>query len=118
MGIRDCPVAVDLVQTRCTVQRLRGERARAIERQSIAVLQAHHRFECFPSLEVSQHALEHLAERLGCDRIQDRTHVRVARDTLDPIDGVHIPLGPLLVKGEERGRCEGKHGEGGHECIG
>jgi hypothetical protein len=29
---------------------------------------------------------------------------------LDPVDSVQIALGPLLVKGEERGRFEGKHG--------
>ena len=28
-----------------------------------------------------------------------------------------MALGALLVKGEERGRFEGKHGEGGHEDI-
>jgi hypothetical protein len=117
MGIRDCPVAVDLVQTRRTVHRLRGARARAIEGQYIAVLQEHHRFERLPSLSLGKHALEHRAERLGGDRIQDLTHVRVARDTLDPVDGVPIALGPLLVKGQERGRFEGKHREGGHEGI-
>lgn len=43
--------------------------------------------------------------------------MRVARDTLEPIDGVPIALCPLLVTGEERGRFEGKQGEGGPEGI-
>ena len=34
------------------------------------------------------------------------------------VDGVQIALGALLVKGEERGRFEGKHGKGRHEGIG
>jgi hypothetical protein len=41
----------------------------------------------------------------------------VARDPRDPLDGVPIALGPLLVKGQERGRFEGKHGKGRHERI-
>ena len=41
----------------------------------------------------------------------------VARDTLDTVDRVQIALGPLLVKGKERGRFERKHSEGGHEGI-
>ena len=50
-------------------------------------------------------------------RIKDLAHVRVTRDTLDPVDGVQIALGPLLVKGEERGRFERTHGERRHEGI-
>jgi hypothetical protein len=100
------------------VNRVGGEIARAIERQSIPVIQEHHRFERFPALSLGQHALEHGAERLRGDRIEYLTHVRVARDALDPVDGVQIALCPLLVKGEERGRFEGKQGEGGHEGIG
>ena len=118
MGLRDGPVAVDLGQTRRTVHRLRGALARAIARQERAVLQEHHRFERLASLSLGQHALAHRAAPRGCDRIQDLTPVRVARDTLDPVDGVPIALGPLLVKGEERGRCEGKQGEGGQACLG
>jgi hypothetical protein len=95
-----------------------GEIARTSERQSIPVIQAHHRFERFPALSLGQHALEHGAERLRGDRIASRTHGRVARDTLDAVDGVQMALCPLLVKGEARGRFAGKQGEGGHEGIG
>ena len=44
--------------------------------------------------------------------------MRVARDPLNTVDGVQIALGPLLVKGQERGRFQGKHGKGRHEHIG
>jgi hypothetical protein len=39
------------------------------------------------------------------------------REPLDCVDSVQIALGPLLVKREERGPVEGKHGEGSHEGI-
>src|SRR5712691_7662528 len=46
-----------------------------------------------------------------------RIYMRVARDPLNAVDGVHIALGPLLAKGEERGRFEGKHRERCHQRI-
>src|SRR6266851_7874244 len=76
-----------------------------------------HRFKRLATLELPKDAREHWAEPLGGDRIKDLAHVRVTRNTLDPVDGVHIALGPLLVKGEERGRFERKHGERRHEGI-
>ena len=80
-------------------------------------LEKYHRFQRLAALELPKDAREHWAEPLGGDRIQDLAHVRVTRDTLDPIDGVQIALGPLFVKGEERRRFEGKHGERGHQRI-
>ena len=44
--------------------------------------------------------------------------MRVARDPLNAVDGVHMPRSPFLVQGQERGRVEGKHGKGRHERIG
>ena len=44
-------------------------------------------------------------------------HARVAWDPLNAVDSVQITLGPLFVKGEERGRFEGKHGERRHKGI-
>ena len=35
----------------------------------------------------------------------------------DPVDGVPIALCPFFVKGEERGRFEGKHGKRRHQRI-
>ncbi len=53
----------------------------------------------------------------GGDRIKVRAHGRVTRDALEPVAGVPMVLGPLLVTGEEPGRCEGNHGERRHEGI-
>ena len=66
-------------------------------------IKKHHRFQRLAALELPKDALEHRAERLGGDRIKYLAHVRVARDTLNAVDGVQIALGPLFVKGEERG---------------
>ena len=83
----------------------------------VVAIEELHRFQRLATLELSKDAREHRAEPLGGDGIKSLAHVGVARDTLDPVDGVQIALGPLLVKGEERGRFEGKHREGGHEDI-
>jgi len=80
-------------------------------------IEKRHRFECFPALQLGEHTFEDRTERLGANRIQDLTHVRVARDPFDTIDGFQIALGAFFVKGEERGRFEGKHGERRHERI-
>jgi hypothetical protein len=71
-----------------------------------------HRFQGLATLELAQDAREHRAEYLGRDRVKDFAHVGVARDPLNAVDGVQIALGPFLVKGQERGRFEGKHGKG------
>ena len=118
MRIGDRPIAVDSVQTRGTVNRLGGKILRAIERQEVMAIQKRHRFQRLATLELPKDALEHRAEHLGGDRVKDFAHVRVARDPRNTVDGVQIALGPLLVKGQERGRFEGKHGKGRHERIG
>src|SRR5262245_42214305 len=53
----------------------------------------------------------------GITGIRTLAHVRVTRDMPAPVDGVQIALGPLLGKGEERGRLEGKPGERRHQSI-
>jgi hypothetical protein len=80
-------------------------------------IQKRHGFKRLAALELPKDAREYWAEPLGGDGIKYLAHVCVARDTLDPVDGLQIVLGALLVKGEERGRFEGKHSEGGHEDI-
>src|SRR5438309_11250910 len=76
-----------------------------------------HRFQGLATLELAKEALEHRAEHLGGDRVKDFAYVRVARDSLNAVDGVQIALGALLVKGQERGRFEGKQGKGRHQRI-
>src|SRR5207245_5061995 len=90
----------------------------AIQSQEIMAIKPCHRFQRLATLELPKDALERWAEPFGGDWVKDFAHARVARDTLDPVDGVQIALGSLLVKGEERGRFEGKHGKGRHERIG
>ena len=99
------------------MNRLGGKILRAIKGQEIMAIQERHRFQRLAALELPKDALEHRAEPLGGDGVKDLAHVRVARDPLNPVDGVQIALDPLLVKGEERGRFEGKHGERRHERI-
>ncbi len=80
-------------------------------------IQQRHRFQGCAALQWSQKARADRAEPLGRDRIKERAPRRVTRDMRDPRDGVHMARGPLLVKGQERGRCEGKHGARRHEGL-
>jgi hypothetical protein len=80
-------------------------------------IKKYHLFKRLTTLELPKDTLAHWAEPLGGDLIKALVHVRVTRDMLEPVDGVQIALGPLLVKGEERGRFQGKHGERRHEGI-
>ena len=77
-----------------------------------------HRFKRLASLQLPKDALEHRTEHLGGDWVKDFAHVRVARDAVNAVDRVQIALRALLVKGQERGRLEGKHGTSRHERIG
>ena len=64
-------------------------------------LQERHRFQRLAALALPQDALEHRANPLGGDRGKDCAHLRVARDPLHAVDGVHMALGPLFVTGQE-----------------
>ena len=114
----DRTMAVDVVQTRCTGHRLGGQRARPSERPSRVPIETRQQCTCLAPLEWPQDARERWAEPRGGERVKDGAQARVARDPRTAVDGVHMPRGPFLVKGQERGRWEGKHGPGRHERIG
>ena len=113
----DGPVAGHPVSTGGTVHRLGRKILGAIHGHKRMAIQERQRFKRLAALQLPKDARADRAEPRGGDGIKSLAHVCVARDTLDPVDGVHMALGALLVKGEERGRFEGKHGEGGHEDI-
>jgi hypothetical protein len=56
--IGDRTVAMDLVQARGTVNRLRGKIPRAIECQEIIAVKKHHFFQRLASLELTKDAFE------------------------------------------------------------
>ena len=55
-------IAVNLVQTRRTVNRRRGQIPRAVEGQSVVAIQQYHLFKRLATLEVPQDALERRPE--------------------------------------------------------
>ena len=99
------------------MNRLGRKILRAIQGQEIMTIQECHRFQRLAALELPKDALEYRPEPLGGDGVKDCAHVGVARDPRNPVDAVQIAFDPLLVKGEERGRFEGKHRERGHQRI-
>ena len=90
----------------------------AIQGQEIMAIKPCHGFQRLATLELPKDALERWAEPLRRDRVKDCAHARVARDALNAVDGVQVTLRTLLVKSQERGRFEGKHGQGRHKRIG
>ena len=77
-----------------------------------------HRRERFASLQLPKDALEHGTERLRRNRIEDLAQLRIARNAPNAADGAQIAVCPVLIKGEQRRRLKGKHGESRHERIG
>src|SRR6266446_6720922 len=65
MIIRDRPVAVLLLKTRGTVNRLRGKISRAIKGHQVVALQKRHCFKRLTSLELTKDACERRPQRLG-----------------------------------------------------
>jgi hypothetical protein len=103
--------------TRLAVHLLGGKIPRAIEGQQIMALDKHHRCENFATLEPAKPHLKGRAQVPGLNRIEGLTHRRITGDPANAVNARHIVFGPLFVKGEERGRLEGKHGEGGHQGV-
>jgi hypothetical protein len=117
MRIRDRTVTRPRVQTRGTVTGRGGKLPRAIACYEVVAIAKHPLFKRLATLKWPKDARAPWAEPRGGDRIKALAHVRVTRDMLDPIEGGHIALGPLLVTSEARGRFEGKQGERRHEGI-
>jgi hypothetical protein len=118
MRLGDGPMAVHPMSTRGTVHGLGRKRLCAIKSPEGMAIKKRQRFPGLATLALAQEALEHRAEPLGGDGVKDVAHGCVAWDPCHAVDGVQIALSALLVKSQERGRLEGKHGKGGHECLG
>ena len=79
--------------------------------------------EAFQHLAALQ-ATEDLAERgpqvRGIEKIQDVSHLRVAGDAVDPIDGAEVVIGVVaaVVEGQQGWVLEREHGKGRHQGIG
>lgn len=117
MGIGDGAVSVVVFQTRVTVNLFGGKIAGAIEGEQIVALDTDHLFKGFAALQVAKNRLERGPQVLGLDWVKYLAHRRITRDPPNPIDALQIVLSSNLVKGEQRGGCEGEHGQGGHEGI-
>lgn len=92
----DRTLAVEPGSTGGTGHRLGGHLLRAIAGHARVTSEQSQRGKRLATLALPQDARAHRAEPLGGERIKARTHVRVTRDTLAPVDGVPIALGPRL----------------------
>jgi hypothetical protein len=110
-------MAVAPLETGGPVARLRRTRLRALPGPERRALQERQRCQCLATLALPQEARQDWAEPLGGDGVKALAQVGVARDPLQPGEGVPSVLAPLLVKGEERGRFEGKQGARGPQRL-
>ena len=85
-----------------------------IKCQEVMSIKKRQRCQRLAALEWSPEARAHRTEPLRGAGLTSRAQVCVARHTRAPVDGVPMALGALLGTGEERGRLEGKPGQGGH----
>jgi hypothetical protein len=76
-----------------------------------------HLFEGFATLQLTKNPCKRRSQVLRFDRIEALAHRRITRYPSDAVNALQIVLGAFLVKGEQRGRFEGEHGEGGHQGI-
>ena len=77
----------------------------------------HHRFQGFATLQLPKPSFKCLSQVLGLHRIECFAHRRITRYPANAVNTLQIVFGPLLIKGEQRGRFEGEHGKGGHQDI-
>ena len=108
------PLAVDGRQTRGPVHGLGGNLLWGLQGPEGMSLTKRQRCQRLAALEWSPEARAHRTEPLRGAGLTSRAQVCVARHTRAPVDGVPMALGALLGTGEERGRLEGKPGQGGH----
>jgi hypothetical protein len=118
MSRRRAAVAVDRWPTCRAVQRLGGNRPRAIACQEIAVIKTHQRGKRLAALAWPQDPRAQGASGGRANRLKARAPRRVTGHTRHPVDGGHMALGPVLVQGKPRRRCEGTQGQSRHERIG
>ncbi len=118
MGIGNRAVAVLRFQTRGTRNGGGGKIPRPIQGQQITALIKDQRLERFAALQLPKDPAKHRPQGVGGHGIQPLSHIGVARDALDAIEGLPIALRALPIKVEQRGAFEREQGEARHEGIG
>src|SRR6266849_6604780 len=102
MQIGHRAVTVMLFETRLTMDRFGGKISSAVKGQQITPLKKHHLVQRFPALKLSKDRLERRPQGLGGKRIQNLSHVGVARGTLNAVDRFQVGFCPLVVIVEKR----------------
>lgn len=119
MRIGDGAVAMILDQTRLAVNLRGGKVAGTVERDEVMAPEVGVVFEYFPALQTAENVGEGGAEMDGVEGIEDRSHLRIAGNLFDAIDGSEVVIGSItsLVEGEQRRFFQREHRERGQENI-
>ena len=96
----------------------RREVSRAIHRQQITALMKGVRFQGLPALQLSKDIVEEGPEQIRFERVENRSHLRVARDVQDAKQALHILVVATFLKEQQRRIFQGEQREGGHHGIG
>ena len=76
------------------------------------------RFQGLPALQLSKDIVEEGPEQIRFERIENRSHLRVARDVQDAKQALHILVVATFLKEQQRRIFQGEQREGGHHGIG
>ncbi len=82
-----------------------GEIGRAVQRQQVVAVQIHEAFECLAALQVTEDLAEAGSQIRRIDGIEDITHLGVAGDAVDAVDGAEVVVGvaAALIESQQDG---------------
>ena len=83
-------LAVMLFQAARAMNGVGKEILRAIQCQKVALVEIAVGFQDFATLQFAEDVLEARTQFVGCDPIEKDTHLRVAGDAVDAIDGTEV----------------------------
>ena len=111
-------LAVLFLQAGLAMNLFRRKVSGAIHRHQITAFMKGVRFQGLPALQLSKDIVEEGPEQIRFERIENRSHLRVAGNVEDAKKALHILVVATFLKGQQRRIFQGEHREGGHHGIG
>jgi len=111
-------LAVLFLQTRLAMNLFRREVSRAIHRHQITAFMKGVRFQRLPALKLSKDIVKHRPEQIRFERIENRSHLRVARNVEDAKQVLDILVVATFLKEQQRRIFQSEQRDGGHHGIG
>jgi hypothetical protein len=108
-----------LDEARIAMNTRRGKVAGAIERDEVMAIEVDVVFEDLSALEAAEDVGESGSEVDRIEGVEDASHLRIAGNVFDLVDGSEVVVGLMssFVEGEQGGFFEGEHGERSHGDV-